>query len=733
MAGDKPYVRVAGLPFAAQSPEQAEQLTSQFSGQPMGETQAQQAAEARQNLSYVDENWGTAGKAGMGLASGITLGLGPAALSAMGVIDPGHLSAAQQSGSYLAGDIAGMILPTLFSGGEGALARAAGATPAGMLARMGSGAERLAARVLPETTGAMGSLGASAIKMMARGSAEGALINMSHTVSDHIIQDAPLTASAIAASGVDGALFGGLAGGSIGLAGGLLGHAAAGAAGRLGGRAESRVLRELGAGVSDVSRMQAEGGGEVIPSLKSMRAIMESEGVTMQSGPKAISKAAKRAAEGFEATQKGIVETLQKEAPTLTPNIDHVLKRIGTEVPIPEHKAIISHLEEFAESKKSWNDWVRLREYVDNPKVKGIIDSELVNSIKNADAGLADQYSAAVAGAATAKHLSEMTASKAARDALGGESRALVSSNEMVGAGVGAALGHPASALGYLGGKAALRGISEAIQPTLAEIAYTHAISGEAAGTVAKVRTRIAKAVEGYVQGPRRLASEINALSRKKPSQGLTREKYEKELERTEYLISDVHKHKVQEYANQLAEAGHPDVAKELVALNGRASEYLQANLPMNRKAQQVQSLRKLPTPKGLDMKEFKFLRLKGVIGDPLSVLDKLENGSLSRDEVKALKYVAPALHQEIGQAATFAVQSLKAQGKYLEPEKICGLGLLLDAPVDRMLESDYVSAVQTSLKSTEPQQNAQQPPPQPANNQIDPSLLTPIDRQLIA
>ncbi len=266
-------VRFAGLPWKAGSPEHAAEII-QAGGKSLSMPEAMEANQAQQDNAYVDENWGVAGKAGMGAFSGLTLGVGPGMLASRGIVDPGHLQAAQTSGYYTAGDVAGTMLPALLSGGESLGARGLASSalrfsPAGVLEMAGSGTERLLGGILGESTGVLGRLGATPLKMAARGATEGALINMGHTTGDAMIQNKPLSAEALASSGVDGALFGGLIGGTLGTVGSLSSMAADSvsslaktAVGRSGVR-EGLVFKRLGLSAEDAIDAGAAEGGRV--------------------------------------------------------------------------------------------------------------------------------------------------------------------------------------------------------------------------------------------------------------------------------------------------------------------------------------------------------------------------------------------------------------------------------------------------------------------------------------
>ncbi len=259
MAGDSRGVVAyalddTGRPVALQEHQLEGAKDSSY--KPISATEASLRAQADADANYVDQNYGTLGKAALGAVEGATLGLGPALAVKTGLLDAGHYDAASQTGAFTAGDIAGTLLPAFLSGGESVVGRALTATPMGALGRVGGAAESLVGHFLPEA-GLLGKAAAGSIKMAARGATEGALMNVAHQASHDIIVNKPLSAQALLASGEDGALFGGLVGGILGggaaLAGSgveSLGNRAMGAAGK-GERSAGIVAKRLGLPVEE--------------------------------------------------------------------------------------------------------------------------------------------------------------------------------------------------------------------------------------------------------------------------------------------------------------------------------------------------------------------------------------------------------------------------------------------------------------------------------------------------
>ncbi len=321
--------------------EQAAALAA-LGGTALSQKQFQEAGKATENLEYV-EQMPMAAQAAAGIGSGLTLGLGPAALAHMGIVDPGKLSALETSGPFQAGDVAGMVAPAILSGGEavgarGVIARAMAGSPAGLLNAGGGLAERLAGRLLPEV-GAMGKLARPTLQMAARGATEGSLINMAHTVSDSVIHDHPLTWSAIAASGADGALLGGLLGGGLGgitALGGQAVDAIGGAAVRtagshMGSDGAVTALKRAGAGQGELEKFAAGKLG-IEGTAAALDDILTKGGESFASRTPAMVKVLKQAEKDFAVSEAGQLATLDREAASLTPSLEKVQARIQNDL-----------------------------------------------------------------------------------------------------------------------------------------------------------------------------------------------------------------------------------------------------------------------------------------------------------------------------------------------------------------------------------------------------------------
>lgn len=127
-----------------------------------------------------------------------------------------------------------------------------------------------------------------------------------------------------------------------------------------------------------------------------------------------------------------------------------------------------------------------------------------------------------------------------------------------------------------------------------------------------------------------------------------------------------------------------------------------------------------------------KFARYVKAVKDPLSVLDSLNNGTVSGEEIEALQAVYPSLYEQVKQTMTDEVMSRK-QKKPLPEHKAIQIGVLFQIPTIPMLELGNYQAIQASYAPVmQPPQ--QQPAPQgtapsPAQSKVTKAFATESDR----
>jgi hypothetical protein len=752
---------------------------------------ARQSWQDEKDKAYVDERYGAVGKGVMGGLQGLSMGLGPAAGAALaGMVDPEageyakrDLRAMSDDTGFMVGDVAGMVLPTLLSGGgaleaRGLMRGALAATPAGLVGQAGSLAERLVMRSLPATSG-LGRMGQTVAKLAAQGATEAALMNLGHEIGQNIIHDHEITASGLAAAGLEGALFGGLVGagiGGIGAGVGRLGEVLGGAASkaaakRLGGelaeaggisRHEAVAARQMGATADDITKMASE--GNFREALTARHKIIESGGADLSASTSQVNRISKQAKGDFVRVQENILKDLDRGAPMSAPRHTRVFgepinqngnfvgfgssrveseiiaKYRGTMAEGAAQSEVLRLYDDFRQTNRSWTNYSKSVRHLDEQialmpegfrktiysDVRSILDDEFMRHMQAASEvigkkGLSEQYAAAIAGERTAGHLAEMTEKKLAKDAAAAEP-GLTPRDVGTMAGI-AITGHPIAAGGY--GLARMLGktMEQKVAPKIAEMAYQMATGASAAAAPVRVGDKVRGAVKKFFKAGNKTASAVNA------SMVTSRKDFERRLERTTELVSPQHAARVQAHADEVSRAGHPDLARAITDLYARASGYLAHNLPMGTMAQKLSSLGPVPEVHGLSSREYQFAILDNAIKDPLSIIGRIEFGDISRDEVLAIKSVYPELHAQVVDATQQEILAMKQAGDYLAADKIVSLGVVLDAPVDSMLEKEFIDHVQMSLHTPPQEPQGGGPPPQSHFSNSD--LQTPLEKAL--
>lgn len=173
-----------------------------------------------------------------GLTGGLAEGLTRQAVDAIGGKERGDAYAQQVEDQRLANPVAH---------GAGNLV----GTAAGIVAPIGGAAENLAARGLAragiEGTSALSRAGIAAVKLGARGAAEGAVIGAGEEAGEQLLQDHDLAVDKIAAHGLTGGLYGGLVGGGLGGLGSFAGSGLRAGLGRALPREGSELAAREGA------------------------------------------------------------------------------------------------------------------------------------------------------------------------------------------------------------------------------------------------------------------------------------------------------------------------------------------------------------------------------------------------------------------------------------------------------------------------------------------------------
>jgi hypothetical protein len=516
--------------------------------------------------------------------------------------------------------------------------------------------------------------------------------------------------------------------------------------GAIGGRGESglgRVARDLGMGQEAVQGAELSSGG--------LKGTVESYGKELQAGGSDIGEATGKklsATRGRQEVHSGLrkeaVEAFQDQAPAMAPSMERIAKRLDAEVMLPrvgtmaesstaaKLDSVKKELEDLfipgSGKPPTWQNIIKSRDQLAElvgkessaaenhlmpstvsvkREVLNVLDSEIRTGMEAASAqnpalaGMDKQYAAATQGAKTSSELSAMLGKKHANELLNPKS--LMGGGGSSGFAGMMAIRHPLSSIGYVGSKLIGKVAQERVEPWLAKMAYNQAIGTKAAEATLGIKNRIGESLKSFfTQAAKTPAKAINvAKAERTQAPPSTRAAYESIANHTEQLMSHNHLDRVQRYAQSMETEGYDQLANEVMGVNQRAVQYAQWNMPPRQGSKAMNSLRQFPASKSPTFQEYKFMRvLDGINSGPESILKGLENGSVNRDSVKAVKYVYPELHTEIVTQAAQQIAEMKSKGQYLPMNKIASLGIALDAPIDPVLEPDFVGAVQAGLNA---------------------------------
>ena len=159
-----------------------------------------------------------------------------------------------------------------------------------------------------------------------------------------------------------------------------------------------------------------------------------------------------------------------------------------------------------------------------------------------------------------------------------------------------------------------------------------------------------------------------------------------------------------------------PTVHAQALAVQQRALDYLTKHMPG---AATPHPFGIAPSVSRSDAEQW--LRRARAVEDPISLLDDMAKGTLSRDAVEAVQEVYPELFSEIQAKVLEQVAELDAQGKRPPYEKRKQLGVLLDIQTDVTLDPGLIAQMQAGYA----QQGQQQGPGKPRGQ--SPQNLKPL------
>lgn len=226
-----------------------------------------------------------------------------------------------------------------------------------------------------------------------------------------------------------------------------------------------------------------------------------------------------------------------------------------------------------------------------------------------------------------------------------------------------------------------------------------------------KVSTKISKGINNFIKGKKvakplvlksltknGLAYDLSGDSPKKPK---NKKEGFKNLQTNLLNMTDPDK-ALDFLRNGNIEDAAPQTHLASQAVLSSAISFLQQKLPVSYSTKGALSelLKKSYTPSTLEMSKFE--RYLEAIENPLSVIDDLENGKVSRESIEAIKAVYPRLYEKI-QIET--MEKIQDSPDEIDYKKRLQLGVLLAIPTDAALMPANIAALQSHYKETEQSQ----------------------------
>jgi len=142
-----------------------------------------------------------------------------------------------------------------------------------------------------------------------------------------------------------------------------------------------------------------------------------------------------------------------------------------------------------------------------------------------------------------------------------------------------------------------------------------------------------------------------------------------------------------------------PKTSMHLQNTAHRAMLFLESKVPRrDNKNGILEDLDRPYYPSSLEVAKFK--RYLQAVDDPKSVMEDIGNGTVTREQVEALKFVYPELYKEVQEQ----VMEQLSKGTKIPYNRKISLGILMDLPTDVSLQRENILALQSSF-SDQPQQ----------------------------
>jgi hypothetical protein len=698
----------------------------------------------------------TAIAGGLGVVRGLTVGLSDPIISAIGGDKARQYLEEQKEAHPIAstgGEVAGAILPAIASGGssgaatagelgvEGANVARAGVeaanvaregvaggralegvrsgvgilgAPSRAVTGLGELAERGVARIVGDgATSTIGRLAQKAITKGAGAAAEGALFNVGNQISEDTLGDHELSGEKLLAAIGHGAVLGaatGAAFGTIGELGSTLVRKA-----KVDELAAEQAFRAVGGSSRRAAALAEKVGGKAVVGRTVLEEGLLKFGDTIEDIAPRIAERRAQMSDKL-GTMLGELDAL---GPELAPSAERIAGRVEKELLVPLSKvpgnatktsAIASYLEDFkkmtglaegAEGKLGFKQLTSFREVLEeHPElapVRSIVDEELARAGDAAAKARGGDFFRTYRD--LGKRYERLTVAGVAAE----EAAARAEQAPGVGAEVahtaghalfGAALGHPVAGAGALAAGIGQHLVRERSAASLAVV--LDKLSGVAGvrRAAAQVDSKATESLDNFFAGKGGKARVRHFKS--------TSDEYEANAEAVRDAAGspEVAASRASKVSASLS-AHAPKTSASFVSAAARATNYLVNALPHSPQGPSVQPQFAKQGPS--DFEKAKFNRIARTVHDPTSALADLAHGTMTKDQVDALRAVYPKTYAQL-QASV--MKRLAEADKPLPYAKRVQLGVLLGIPADPTLAPSFVQAMQMSF-AEKPQKGA--------------------------
>ncbi len=659
----------------------------------------------------------------------------------------------------LRGEVAGVVIPAVASGGSrapmgvsGLLARGGAAVEAGTLNALTRGGAGLGERALVK-----------GLAVGAQGAAEGAAYGIGHQISEASLGNHELTADKLLAGAKGGALYGFVGGAALGSGGELVGGALKAAknfaitANKEGGtlsqwlerKAGDHVLHGAGYDAKALGRLDrfAEGGrygtarmlAEEAPALVGKQRVGQMTpdlwAEAAQKGKQIHGAAMGSVVDGANSTIRvhEVVDEIRRTADPFRTGAEHIGKQgvvkqmdgfaedVGKRFGLYGEAGTFSNpdavmtLKDLHGVRRSADDlWVGNKINPVASPIKGIrdtIDMRLASEIEKAGGAEALQaWQDANARYAMYKGLEKAVASKSTQT---GASAFLSLTDKMAaGAGgvIGSTIGGPVG--GLVGGAVtglASKAIRSRFDGVAADALMKAARIGAAKELSGSVDAQLGSAVRGFLSqsskegalaGGTALAAKANMPQAARVG-AVSRPEYERMAGQVAMLNMRRKDGQQDGHGLENFAAAAPNTAAALAATHSRAVQYLSSIMPPARVDHSSAFVPgSMYMPKALSPAELKWLRSVEAVRDPMGVLRDFRKGHISGDQVDALKNVYPSLYAHLRQTV---MEHAQKSGRKLSVEQVSALGILLGEPVHYTQRPEFLAAMQASKSNAAP------------------------------